>query len=623
LLQNVTKHYKHTTKIEVQKKYYSKTRQVLQGLGYIISCSDNSKQVFEKSNKRIISFIQSGEIPVQHNVQIPRTENQHISLPHFIAEKSKVLDSADLNKLKLKLLYLFKQAEQGVIKTFSLQDIYVNILDNNPSVNVFNVKSINPKDEYNKLLDLYTQHKIFINKPKKSPYNKNYIHYIAKKFNQYINQELALLPYVNKVYLFGSPLWEKAGSYQAPFVHYDWVKMASDFDILIEIDEDFLEEFPDNWEEKFFYKPPSAYYYHLGDMGSSQSLELCQQYPGVTFYQHLIEAYLFFPSKGDEVSKEQFLTEFNGKLLYSKATIKEILKKNYRLNTIAVKKFSTASHNRVYKITTSEKSYVYKIYNKNTSLYAGMAGLEIELLNQLKGSGLELSYPIASHTGKYIYKISGNECVLFEYLAGDISNTITHSQAVSAASLIARFHKASTNINMDFGERFSQNHIYKLWINNAIKFIQQGQMDSYTQEELSDLSLKLTKLKGIETFLHADVAPKNFKFTDSKCSLFDFEQVSQGLRIFDLIDGMIEFSMRNNQCQKEIASAFFNAYNQCYPLSEVQLSQFNDVLKIQIMAKITRLYRTHLDFNYELNTKKINGLKSCYSQLARQGRQYQ
>jgi len=273
-------------------------------------------------------------------------------------------------------------------------------------------------------------------------------------------------------------------------------------------------------------------------------------------------------------------------------------------------------------LTITAESSLTLVY-LNTGQEYIVAGLEIELLNQLKGSGLELSYPIASHTGKYIYKISGNECVLFEYLAGDISNTITHSQAVSAASLIARFHKASTNINMDFGERFSQNHIYKLWINNAIKFIQQGQMDSYTQEELSDLSLKLTKLKGIETFLHADVAPKNFKFTDSKCSLFDFEQVSQGLRIFDLIDGMIEFSMRNNQCQKEIASAFFNAYNQCYPLSEVQLSQFNDVLKIQIMAKITRLYRTHLDFNYELNTKKINGLKSCYSQLARQGRQYQ
>jgi len=37
---------------------------------------------------------------------------------------------------------------------------------------------------------------------------------------------------VNKVYLFGSPLWEKAGSYQAPFVHYDWVKMASEVVIL-------------------------------------------------------------------------------------------------------------------------------------------------------------------------------------------------------------------------------------------------------------------------------------------------------------------------------------------------------------------------------------------------------
>ncbi len=241
---------------------------------------------------------------------------------------------------------------------------------------------------------------------------------------------------------------------------------------------------------------------------------------------------------------------------------------------------------------------------------------EINLLNQLKNTGLEFSCPVAMADGEYIHKIDGNECVLFEYIEGQFLKKVSISAARSAAKLLAQFHQISSSINIDISLKFSQNYIYELWIKNATEFIKQGKMQVYSLQELEDLKLKLKTLKEKESFLHGDVAPKNFIYADKKCYLFDFEQLSQGLRIFDLIDGMIEFSMQNNSCQTEIAAAFYTAYNNEYPLLEQSKERFNSTLEIQIMAKITRLYRTHLVFNYDLNEQQINGLKDCYKQLA-------
>jgi len=609
---------KEELQIGVQKKYYSKTRQVLNGLGYVITRSDKSKQIFEKAHKKIITFLDSGSnqitVPSEHKQSMG--ENQFIPLSRFVSELATSMDIKTINELKLKLLFLFKQAEKGYIKNFSIFDVYIDPINNNPSVNLFNNASIDMKAEYNKLLDLYTQHNIFMAKPDKERFNKNYIQYIADKFKKYIDETLAPLACVQKIYLFGSLNWEKAGNYQAPFVHYDWVKLASDFDIFIEIDEDYLDQIPKEWKKQFFYQPPSAYYYHLGDLGNSQSSPLSQAYPSVTFYQHLIEAYLFFPSKGDNKTKESFIQKYKGCLLYSKPSLNEQLKKGFGFSQISSQKFSAASHNYVYKVITPEKNYVFKVYNKATSLQVGMVKHEINLLNQLRSTGLELAYPVASLSGDYIGEFNGNESVLFDYIDGEFSKKISISQAQQAGNLLARFHKDSSHLELDMNEKYSQNSIYNLWIDNALGFVKRGQMTCYSEQELGDLKQILRGLNEVESFLHGDVAPKNFKFQADQCYLIDFEQLSYGLRIFDLIDGMIEFSIQKNQCNKQLAMAFFNAYKQVFSLSESQLSLFNDALQILILAKITRLYRTHLVFDYDLNTEQIQGLKDCFEILA-------
>jgi len=603
-------------KIAVQKKYYSKTRQVLNGLDYSLTSSDNSKQIFEKAHKRVITFLDENQPVIESNSSNTVTIPAFLPLTKFIAEVATAMNSGSLNQFKLKLLYLFKQAEQGTINAFSIEDIRVEQSTHNPSVDLFNHRQVNMRDEYNKLLELYTQYKIFMVKPSKERFNRNYIQFIADKFKQFVDNSLAPLPCVKKVYLFGSLQWEKAGNYQEPFVHYDWVKLASDFDLLIEIDEDFLDEIPQEWDKKFFYQPPSAYYYHLGDLGNSQSSPLSKEYPGVTFYQHLIEAYLFFPSKGDKQAKDKFIEDYKGQLLYAKKPLKEQLQQAYGLTIEGIVKFSPASHNYVYQIKTAEQQYVLKIYNRNTALQPGTVKHEIQLLAYLKKHNLETAYPISSLTGDNIIDIDGNESILFDYIDGEFTQKVTIVQAQQAADLLARLHKSSIGLKINPKEKLSQIAIYELWINNAVKYVKNGQMSVYSEQELFDLKQTLNQLSDFESYLHGDVSPKNFKYTGQSCYLIDFEQFSYGLRLFDLIDGMLEFSMQDNKCNKEIADAFYHAYIQEYPLSDSQLDLFNQSLKMIVMAKVTRLYRTHLAFNYSLNNAQIDGLKQSVTQLA-------
>jgi len=89
--------------IAVQKKYYSKTRQVLTGLGYSIIGSDKSKQIFEKANKKVITFLESDDIealPTENRQSGATTGgSQFIPLSRFISEFSSKLDSVAHKKL--------------------------------------------------------------------------------------------------------------------------------------------------------------------------------------------------------------------------------------------------------------------------------------------------------------------------------------------------------------------------------------------------------------------------------------------------------------------------------------------------------------------------------------------
>lgn len=626
LLVKTTTEASEELKIAVQKKYWSKTRQVLEGLGYMRGASTTDSQVFRKEDKTVIAYLQSQSETQDNSApqDFPSTPRQTLlDLYSFIARIATQLDSTALNYFKLQMLSLFKQAQKQKIPAFSLDDIGVNSADNRPRIHFdpFNPNSVDGEQEYQRLLDLFSQHHLFMSKPEKQAYNANYIEFVNQRFQQFIQENLASLPYVQKVYLFGSATWEKAGAYAAPFVHYDWVKMGSDFDILIEIDETQLQELPEDWDKKFFYSKASCDYYHLGDLGNSQSLPIVNDFPDVTFYQHLIEAYLFFPSKGERAVKDEFVQNYKGQVLYEKEPLEERLNNSYGLKIEKLEKFAVASHNQVFKVQALEqdgltKSYVYKIYNHATSLQAGLVKYEIALLNRLQTTGLELAYPIPQLNGEYIHTQDANEAVLFQYVSGDFSQQITIEQAKMAAKLLARFHQQADGLDLELTEKFSQVYIYELWINNALKYITQGKALIYSREELMALKRKLSGLGAKESILHGDVAPKNFKFRDSHCVLFDFEQCCQGLRIFDLIDAMIEFSLQNNRCEESIAHVFYQTYCEQYPITEQHLELFNEALGIVIMAKIIRLYRTHFKFNYPLKEDLIRGIKEIDSILA-------
>ncbi len=275
--------------IEVQEKFRRKCGQVLIALGYRLVSGKNSKQVYKKEHSTVV-------LTAQNDKALPVTDKKFIGsdvicLPIFLENYGKSLGRHDLNTLKMRIIYLFKLAEQGKIAPFTLQNIYVNRHSLTPAVDLFGRKSsLEPRKEYERFNQMLVKNQLFFIKPVKTPFTDIYRESLFEKFVNYVSKYIAPYKCVSKIYLAGSVMQGNSGQYQVPFVHFEWCKLSSDFDILIEIDPDFEDEIPEEWDFKFPWPKHSAQYYHLGDIGNGMDSQYAKEYPGIVFYEDSVRA---------------------------------------------------------------------------------------------------------------------------------------------------------------------------------------------------------------------------------------------------------------------------------------------------------------------------------------------
>ena len=293
--------------IEVQDKFRQKSGQVLSALGYRLTTRQNSKLVYQKDHSTVVLTKQDD------NISPPVTDKKFIGsdvicLPIFLENYGKSLGRHDLNTLKMRIIYLFKLAEQGKIAPFTLQNIYINRHSLTPAVDIFGrISSLDPRKEYERFNQLLVANQLFFIKPVKTPFTETYRESLFEKFITHVSKFIAPHKCVSKIYLAGSVMQGNSGQYQVPFVHFEWCKLASDFDILIEIDPDHEDDIPEEWDFKFPWPKHSAQYYHLGDIGNGMDSQYAKQYPGIVFYEHMVESYPFFPFKSSPQNKRSVL----------------------------------------------------------------------------------------------------------------------------------------------------------------------------------------------------------------------------------------------------------------------------------------------------------------------------
>jgi Ser/Thr protein kinase RdoA (MazF antagonist) len=597
--------------------YRRKASQVLRAIGYIIISSNKKEQVFKRNGSQVVVTTRIAEQSVRADNDSVRKEV--MSLLPFMLQYGSGLSAEDLNSLKLKVLSLFKLAEQKVIAPFSVEDIYVNTKSNTPVVDLFAGKeTLDPAKEYARLNNILSANKLFFVKPIKKLFNYSKQDQIQAAFMDFLQEKLIPNRCVSKLYLLGSTAALKSGRYQVPFVHFDWAKINSDFDIYIELDPEYEEEIPAEWTHQFTYNKNDCEYYHFGDVGNGMGSELCKLFPGVTFYEYLVEGYLYIPSKSDKKKKDAWLHSTKAACVFSRDSVAQWINEQYPITITKTERFAAASFNRVYHATSEENDYVLKIYDHRylSKKKQDKVAYEVALLNALKESGLEISFPIKNQKGEYITVKEKDQAVLFTFVHGEYLTTPDREKIEKAGGLLARVHLETKKITLKNYRTFDNKSNLDYWLDAWNKYLQEGAVSTDHPIDIEYYRKVLKKLATFSTHCHGDLSPINYLFQDDQCWLIDFQSLGYGPGLIDLANGMVEFAQHGREFNHEDSNAFKIGYEKIRKLSRGEKSNLKDLLVIHILVRQARLLRLHYGgFGYGLKKDRLAGLRKGLDEI--------
>jgi Ser/Thr protein kinase RdoA (MazF antagonist) len=604
--------------IEIDQTYRNKAGQVLRAIGYGKPAVEDGRTTFCKGDSTVI-LVPPGSAPDRKSPH--GTDSDALpDLPTFLAVDGGRLDAVQLNLLKLKILFLLQMARQGQIAPFHLHDLYINRETLNPAVDLFNQDGkADPQGQLTSFDELLSRHKLFFIKPEKEVFPPDKQDQLQDAFFTFVTHRLAIHECVRKIYILGSSVSQRSGKYKVPFVHFDWAKLNSDFDIYIELDPDYDGPLPTEWEKKFYWPRAGCDYYHFGEVGDGMSSEYARQFPGIRFYDHLVEGYLFGHASGNRAKKDKWFSEINARCIFSRDKVGEWLKENYAIEVKDTDRFNAASFNKVYHVFCQSRDYVLKVYESKylSGKHQEKIAYEIGLLDALRHSGLEIALPVKNRAGQYICHKGNEPTVLFTFIPGNHPTSPNLTENMLAGNLLARLHEEARRYTTRHVHSYSNKRLLLYWLGAWQEYHDQGGVVGIDIDlDISYKKKQLRRFDAYQTHCHGDLSLINYLFRDGKCWLIDFQNVGYGPALIDLANGMVEFSTRKLAYKGENGEAFKKGYESVRKLSDIENEFLKDLLIIQIAVKQAKLIRLHYGgFGYELKEELLLGLRAGLEQL--------
>ncbi|KAB2889641.1 MAG: phosphotransferase [Desulfobulbaceae bacterium] len=604
--------------VEVDSTYRNKAGQVLKAIGYVPGELSGEVRAYTRDGSTI-RLVPPGHIP-DAVAGGPDDPAAVLSLSEFLARDGQQLDAAALNQLKLKILALFAMARDGRITPFGLAALYVDRKTLNPTVDMFREgEDVEREKQLAGLSELLTRHRLFFVKPAKELLSVEEQERLQDRFVTYVTQHIASRECVRKIFILGSSATGRAGRYKVPFVHFDWVKIKSDFDIFVELDPDYDGELPAEWEKKFYWPRNGSDYYHFGDIGDGMASEWARRYPGVRFYEHLIEGYVFHYARGDQARRDKWFSEIETRCIFVRDRVGDWLREHYPFVVEEVDRIKVESFNKVYRVASPAGPYVLKVYDSKYLDEAGRekVAYEIGLLDFLAGSGLEVSLPVKNSSGEYISYKDRDRAVLFSLVPGHYVAAPGVEEGLLAGDLLARFHVAARNYTTHHALYYSNKKILHYWLDAWEQYRRQGGVPGTDIDlDLARLKKRLRRFDSYPTHCHGDLSAINYLFDGRKCWLIDFQGIGYGPALVDLANGMIEFAGQKGVFREDTMHAFRQGYERVRKLLPEEEAFLNDLLVIQAAVRQAKLLRLHYGgFGYELKEDRILGLRAALQWL--------
>ena len=439
-------------------------------------------------------------------------------------------------------------------------------------------------------------------KPRKDVFPIDIQKVLLDKIREEILSSVASSPAVSRIYLLGSAARDELGIYCAPFVCGTLVKLGSDVDILIELDPALEKQIPKEW--KLVSNRASdnkCAIYHIKEVALPVSFDhFKQMYPNIAFTHHLIDAYVYFPSRNEEVAKNNWLARFKYRVLHDKEKdgvyqsadlidISTQIVKVTDLTPTLVTRLPVHTQNELYRISTDNGDYIAKLHivsgNIDQKHIAKHVRYEHDLIDLACRCGLETARIVSRQNAR----IKGYPMLVFEEICGDPLTPAPYPLE-TVTSVLAHFHTMQKEEWSRLDTEFNYESTWDIWSKKFLRQCSDSFFSPAIRSQLENLKVYMDRLmankpeQGLfassrRIHLHGDVCPKNFIMRDGKAILFDFNNAIYGPRMIDVIDGAIEFALAEDNKASvnfEVFDTFVEIYNAHAPLTESERRFFTD-----------------------------------------------
>lgn len=510
-------------------------------------------------------------------------------LVDYLSREAAALDPNDLNRIKCQVIDLYSALRSG--KKLNVEtDIQLWLVSPASKQVIFpySVLARGGKTEadalYKTWSSLLARLQLGFIKPDKGTFSPEAQAALHTLVAEAVRREVAAFVAVDKVYMMGSAIRNDMGRYHAPFVHGKWVKLGSDVDILVEINPQREGDIPAHWE---LINPESSNHcavYHVAEVPISGGAgEWAERHPNIEFIQHLIDAYVHFPSHGFVEEKDAFLKKFGAKLVYDRARdgvvsrggeearIVSKLTALYGIPQPLVEKMKVSTQNAIFKVFGGDQDAILKLFkvsgNYSRPRIAEHTAYEAQLVSQLRARGVSTPAVFPAKDGSTV-AIEGHPALLFERIPGLVQQKPDYPMEIICAAL-AQIHQVQIKQVLDLAQDFAFDDVCMMWLpqfgiylNNPAHSVEVAKafaafaplVERYNPGP--NRAALYTRTQGVHC--HGDVTPKNVIVVNGDARFFDFNNAFFGPRMADLIDGAFEFSL----AEKYIDLADFSRFDE-------------------------------------------------------------
>ncbi len=557
---------------------------------------------------------------------------RHYSAPvrllDYLSEYSASINPNELNRIKCQVLdvyYALKKGQKLTLETDPQFWLYAPA--GGQVIFPYNATANSDKTTADKLYsswsNLLARLQLGFIKPSKTAFPAAVQQSLREQIDEVMRREAAAFAAVDKIYVMGSVNRKELGRYEAPFVHGKMAKLGSDVDILIEINPEREGDIPPSWHFINAEASNHCAVYHVAEIPLPDGAgDWPTLHPNMDFIQHVIDAYVFFPSRGFHEEKEAFLRKFGAKLFYDRARdgvfyrneeeerIATRLKQIHAFPQVAVEKMKVSTENAIFKVFVDNTPYILKLFkvagNYNQSRVAEHTDYEERLIAQLKQRGIATAGIIHAPSG-IDATIEGFPALLFERIPGQVQQRPEYPLDKICAALAA-IHRVQLEQPLALDTPFHYEDTCMIWLPTFHAYLQD--VSSYNAD-IAQAFARLAPLadnchpgenrgylyaRSPALHNHGDVTPKNVIVVEGgETCFFDFNNAFYGVRIFDVIDGAFEFSLAEKYIDLADFSRFdafishYSAHNPLLPEEQEDLNRWIELIGIIKFTKEIRV----------------------------------